>query len=97
MRLEEKDGLRILHPAYGYWLKNTETGDIHTGKIYLGVNASPDIYVEVLDETIDNSLFNTLTDIQTKEESLNKIGKLFANQVVDDAVALSIQEFYDIW
>ena len=97
MRLEEKDGLRILHPAYGYWLKNTETGDVHTGKIYLGINASPDIYVEVLDETIDNGLFSALTDIQTKENSLNKIGKIVANNVTDDAVALTIQEFYDIW
>lgn len=97
MRLEERNGLRILHPDYGYWLKNTETGDIHTGKIYLGVNASPDIYEEVVDETIDNSLFNTLTDIQTKENSLNKIGKIVANNVTDDAVALTIQEFYDIW
>ena len=97
MRLEEKDGLRILHPSYGYWLKNMETGDIHTGKIYLGVNASPDIYVEVLDETIDNGLFSALTDIQTKENSLNKIGKIVANNVTDDVVALTIQEFYDIW
>ena len=97
MRLEEKDGLLILHPSYGYWLKNMETGDIHTGKIYLGVNASPDIYVEVLDETIDNGLFSALTDIQTKENSLNKIGKIVANNVTDDAVALTIQEFYDIW
>ena len=97
MRLEEKNGLRILHPSYGYWLKNTETGDIHTGKIYLGVNVSPDIYVEVLDETIDNGLFSALTDIQSKENSLNKIGKIVANNVTDDAVALTIQEFYDIW
>ena len=97
VRLEEKDGLRILHPRYGYWLKNTETGDIHTGKIYLGTNASPDIYVEVLDETIDNGLFSALTDIQAKENSLNKIGKIVANDVTDDAVALTIQEFYDIW
>ena len=97
MRLEEKDGLRILHPAYGYWLKNTETGDIHTGKIYLGINASPDNYEEVRDETVNDSLFDTLVDVQNKEASLNKIGKIVANNVTDDAVALTIQEFYDIW
>ena len=97
MKLEEKNGLRILHPNYGYLLKNKETGSIYTGKIYLGINASPDIYEEVRDETISDSLFCSLVDIKAKEESLNKIGKLFANQVVDDAVALSIQEFYDIW
>ena len=97
MKLEEKNGLRILHPNYGYLLKNKETGSIYTGKIYLGINASPDIYEEVRDETISDSLFDSLSIIKAKEESLNKIGKLVASQVVDDAVALSIQEFYDVW
>ena len=97
MKLEEKNGLRILHPDYGYLLKNKETGSIYTGKIYLGINASPDIYEEVRDENLSDSLFCYLANIKLKEDSLNKIGKLFANQVVDDAVALSIQEFYDIW
>ena len=97
MRLEERDGLRILHPTYGYWLKNKETGDIHTGKIYLGVNASIDIYEEIVDETLDYGLFTALVDIDSKEKSLNKIGKIVANNVTDDAVALTIQEFYDIW
>ena len=97
MRVEEKNGLRILHPNYGYWLKNTETGDIHTGKIYLGINASPDNYEEVRDETVNDSLFDTIVDVQNKEASLNKIGKIVANNVTDDAVALTIQEFYDIW
>ena len=97
MKIEEKNGLRILYPNYGYLLKNKETGSIYTGKIYLGINASPDIYEEVRDETISDSLFCSLVDIKAKEDSLNKIGKLFANQVTDDAVALTIQEFYDIW
>ena len=97
MKLEEKNGLRILHPDYGYLLKNKETGSIYTGKIYLGINASPDIYEEVRDENLSDSLFCYLANIKLKEDSLNKIGKLFANQVVDDAVALSIQEFYDVW
>lgn len=97
MKIEEKNGLRILYPNYGYLLKNKETGSIYTGKIYLGINTSPDIYEEVKNESIDDSLFTYLNVIKAKEDSLNKIGKLFANQVVDDAVALSIQEFYDIW
>lgn len=97
MKLEEKNGLRILHPSYGYLLKNTQTGDIYSGKIYLGLNASLDIYEEILNEEMDASLINTLNEIHTKEESLNKIGKIVANQVTDDAVALTIQEFYDNW
>ena len=96
MKLEEKNGLRILHPNYGYLLKNKENGSIYTGKIYLGINASPDIYEEVRDETVNDSLFNTKVDVQNKEASLNKIGKIVANQVTDEAVALTIQEFYDI-
>ena len=97
MKLEEKNGFRILYPDYGYWIKNKETGDIYTGKIYLSKFATIDIYEEVRDETVNDSLFNTIVDIQNKEASLNKIGKIVANQVVDDAVALSIQEFYDVW
>ena len=97
VRLEEKNGLRILHPNYGYLLKNKENGSIYTGKIYLGINASPDNYEEVRDETVNDSLFDTLVDVQNKEASLNKIGKIVANNVTDDAVALTIQEFYDIW
>lgn len=97
MKIEEKNGLRILYPNYGYLLKNKETGSIYTGKIYLGINASPDIYEEVRDETISDSLFCSLVDIKDKEASLNKIGKIVANNVTDDAVALTIQEFYDIW
>ena len=97
MKIEEKNGLRILHPNYGYLLKNKETGSIYTGKIYLGINASPDIYEEVRDENLSDSLFCSLVDIKAKEDSLNKIGKIVANNVTDDAVALTIQEFYDIW
>ena len=97
MRLEEKDGLRILYPDYGYWLQNTVTGDIHAGRVFLGANASIDIYKEVRDETVDDALFASLLSIKAKEDSLNKIGRLVANQVVDDVVALEISEFYDEW
>ena len=97
MKIEEKNGLRILYPNYGYLLKNKETGSIYTGKIYLGINTSPDIYEEVRDENLSDSLFCYLANIKSKEDSLNKIGKIVANNVTDDAVALTIQEFYDIW
>ena len=97
VRLDEVNGFRILHPDYGYWLKNKITGDIHTGRIYLGNNARIEDYEEVKDETVDGNLFSTLNNIKDKEASLNKIGKIVANNVTDDAVALTIQEFYDIW
>lgn len=97
MRVEEKNGLRILYPNYGYYLRNIETGDVYNGKIYLGVNASPTIYEEIRDVTINDTLFDTIIEVQNKEQSLTKIGKIVANNITDDAVALTLQEFYDIW
>ena len=97
MRLIEKYGLRILIPAYGYSIKNKKSGDVFYGQIYLGKFASIEDYEEVENSGGDMSLIYALNDIDAKEQSLTKIGKIVANQVTDDAVALSIQEFYDIW
>ena len=96
MKLIEKKGLRILVPTYGYVLKNKKSGDVFPGRIYLGKTASPDDYEEIEDRKVNMSILNTFDDINTKEQSLTKIGKIVANQVTDDIVALSIQEFYDI-
>ena len=97
MKLIEKNGLRILVPTYGYVLKNKNSGDVFAGRIYLGKTASPDDYEEIENRSADISLTSALNDIDAKEKSLTKIGKIVANQVTDDAVALTIQEFYDIW
>ena len=97
MKLIEKKGLRILVPTYGYVLKNKKSGDVFPGRIYLGKTASPDDYEEIEDRKVNMSILNAFDDINTKEQSLTKIGKIVANQVTDDIVALSIQEFYDIW
>lgn len=97
MKLIEKKGLRILVPTYGYVLKNKKSGDVFAGRIYLGKTASPDDYEEIEDRSVNMSILNTFVDIDAREQSLTKIGKIVANQVTDDAVALSIQEFYDIW
>lgn len=97
MKLIERNGLRILVPTYGYALRHIKTGNMFTGKIYLGVNASVDEYEEVKDATIDERLVIKLDEVDTKEKSLYKIGKIVANQVTDDEVALEIKEFYDIW
>ena len=97
MKLVERNGLRILIPSYGYILRHKESGNMYSGKIYLGVNSSVDEYEEIKDDAIDERLVLKLEEVDAKEESLNKIGKIVANQVTDDVVALSIQEFYDIW
>ena len=97
MKLIEKNGLRILIPTYGYVLRNKKSGDVFPGRIYLGKTASLDDYEEIEDRTVNMSILNTFYDIDAKEKSLTKIGKIVANQVTDDAIALTIQEFYDIW
>ena len=96
MELTERNGLRILTSDFGYLIHNKET-DIYAEKFYLGINANIEDFEEVEDDAIDKKLIKKVTELEEKEESLNKIGKIVANQVTDDVVALSIQEFYDIW
>ena len=96
MKYEERNGLRILTADFGYLIHNTQT-DVYAEKVYLGIYASLDDFEEVKDDVTDIKLVAKLKQIEAKEESLNKIGKIVANQVTDDIVALSIQEFYDIW
>lgn len=38
---------RVLTPSEGMHIRNTQTGDIAEGKIYLGVGADASIYEEV--------------------------------------------------
>ena len=97
MTLLERDGLRILVPAYGYILRHIKSGDIYSGRIYLSADTSMDEYEEVIDITTDERLAIKLEEVTMKEKSLDKIGKLVANQITDDTTALSIQEFYDQW
>lgn len=97
MKLIEKDGLKILIPKYGFIFRNKKNGDMYPGKIYLGKFASVDDYEEIENPKVDLSLMDAFEKIDAKEQSLTKIGKIVANQVTDDVVALSIQEFYDIW
>lgn len=88
----ERNGLRILQADFGYLLHHKEN-DTLTPKLYLGVNDSLDNYEEVDDPNVDYNLKMKMKEVA----SLNKIGKLVANQVTDDIIALDIQEFYDVW
>ena len=97
MKLIERNGLRILVANYGYVFRNKQNGDVYSNKIYLGKDAVVEDYEEVKDKHANESILQTLNNIEIKEQSLTKIGKIVANQVTDDIVALSIQEFYDIW
>lgn len=97
MKLIERNGLRILVANYGYVFRNKQNGDVYSNKIYLGKDAVVEDYEEVKDKHANESILQTFNNIEIKEQSLTKIGKIVANQVTDDTVALSIQEFYDIW
>ena len=96
MKYEERNGLRILTAEFGYLIHNTQT-NTYAEKVYLGIYASLEDFEEVEDNGINIKLIAKVKEIEAKEESLNKIGKIVANQVVDDVVALSIKEFYDEW
>ena len=96
MKYEERNGLRILTAEFGYLIHNTQT-DAYAEKVYLGIYASLEDFEEVEDDGINIKLIAKVKEIEAKEESLNKIGKIVANQVTDDVVALSIKEFYDEW
>lgn len=56
MKLTTKGVLRILEPAQGMHLKSKSRNDIYEGKIYLGVNDSPDNYTEVTEEEYQTHL-----------------------------------------
>lgn len=96
MKFTERNGLRILSCDFGYLIHNKVT-DIYSEKFYLGINAKIEDFEEVRDESVSLNVAAKMIALEAKEESLNKIGKIVANQVTDDVVALSIQEFYDEW
>lgn len=55
-----------------------------------------ELWFEVHKDDLETPV-SQLEQINTNMQSFAKIGKLVANQVTDDVVALSIQEFYDTW
>ena len=55
-----------------------------------------ELWFEVHKDDLETPI-SQLQEINMGMQSLAKIGKLVANQVTDDVVALTIQEFYDIW
>lgn len=55
-----------------------------------------ELWFEVHKDDLETPI-SQLEEINMSVQSLTKIGKLVANQVTDDVVALTIQEFYDIW
>lgn len=96
MKITELNGMIVLTPDLGKLIRNKITGNYST-KVYIGKNVSMDNYEEVDDETISESLKQGIIEIQNREQSLTKIGKIVAKNITDDKVALEIKEFYDYW
>lgn len=85
-----------LQAKFGYLIHNKIT-DTYAKVIYLPDRANLDNFEEVIDDTVDARLRIKMEEVEKKEESLTKVAKVVANSVTDDAIALQIQEFYDIW
>ena len=88
--------MQVLYAQFGHLLRNKNTG-VLTKQVYLPDGADISIYEQVPREDIDLDLYSRVSGLQDKEESLTKVAKVVARSVTDDAVALEIQEFYDIW
>lgn len=88
--------MKKLEARLGYILKNTLTEECMF-KVYLPDNADTSIYIEIPRTDLDYQFLANMQVMQQKEESLNKIGKIVASQVIEDDIALTIKEFYDEW
>lgn len=55
-----------------------------------------ELWVEVHKDDLETPISQN-EEIKSKIETLYKVGKVVANQVTDDVVALELQEFYDEW
>lgn len=96
MKVTEVNGMMILTPELGKLIRNKDTGS-YSVKVYTGKNVSIDNYEEVDDENVTKSLNKGIMEIQNREQTLLKIGKLIANSINDDETALDIKDLYDDW
>ena len=95
MKVTEVNGIIILTPELGKLIRNKDTGS-YSVKV-VGKNVSIDNYEEVDDENVIESLNNGITEIQNREQTLLKIGKIVANSINDDETALDVKDLYDDW
>lgn len=96
MKVIEKSNMRLIMADVGYMLHNT-IDNTYSTKVYTPLSVSPDIYEEVIDDTVSEVMRLSFEEVTSKTQSLHKIGKIVANNVTDDVQALEIKEFYDEW
>ena len=107
--IEIIDGMCKLSTDAGYLLHNVVT-DTYSHVVYMP-SADLSKFEVVKDESVPDSLRNAIESLNTKQiemeetqatftqvqQSLHKVAKMVASEVTDDAKALAIQEFYDVW
>ena len=107
--IEIINGMCKLSTDAGYLLHNVVT-DTYSHVVYMP-SADLSKFEVVKDESVPDSLRNAIESLNTKQiemeetqatftqvqQSLHKVAKMVASEVTDDAKALAIQEFYDVW
>ena len=83
MKLEERNGLRILTPEVGHKLYCVFTNSYVT-KVYLGVNDSIDNYKEVVDEDYVN--IDMVTELKETQERVSLTEEV--NAVQDEVLII---------
>lgn len=84
MKLEERNGLRILTCDFGYVIHNKKS-DTYSSKIYLGKNASLDDFEEVVDESVDKKLTKKMNELQGEVEVLKTESQILTS-IFDEEV-----------
>lgn len=96
MRIIDLGNMLSISAEYGYILHNINE-DIYSDQMYVNKQFDLSVLEEVRDEDAIDKLYRDIDILKQKETSLDKIGKLVAKQVTDDATALEIMMFYDEW
>ena len=96
MRIIDLGNMLSISAEFGYILHNINE-DIYSDQMYVNKQFDLSVLEEVRDEDAMDKLYRDIDTLKQKESSLDKIGKLVAKQVTDDATALEIKIFYEEW
>lgn len=91
MKLEERNGLRVLTCDFGYLLHDT-INDYYANKIYLGKNASLNNFKEVKDENINEKIVGKINELQENTENLNNINDEQDSIIIDSVIQIAIMQ-----
>ena len=87
MQIVETNMLRVLVPDKGYKLINKSTNKMYD-KVYLGINDSPDNYIEIIDEEYKTTLQEIANKVDDNQEG---------NEINIDIMLLSMAKLYELF